>query len=587
MKRYISLIAICMAAILLFTSQPGFYSMSQRVSRTASNTITNAKTINLSATNEESTTNTAPTNEEEKPTAILPDDNSPVIEVPSQSQGNRGETIVPVKINNVIRDSLPNSVAKNIYTFTLDQRGMIVYAINHKNSDVKKCNWNVRLLEEYSPDGMGKTTAFREIEHLTYAEIGMGASSQSIGVAPGNYRIVVECYSGYIADKYDLAIGFSPEENFEIEPNDTMSRYTEMPLGKSFYGSASNHSDGSNDIDFFMFRVTDKGYSVLYFDHERDPKGQNNVVSWKISIINAEGYEYFCTTSGMDKASINSGIMGLEPGYYFVKIESRVHSVVTYTVNVSFTADTAVETEPNDTMPQATPLMPKAERVGSLTKRDGVADRDYYTFTMEQNGFVFLNFLHSALQSDDEGYRISILAENGSTIYSDTSLWSTSVMTTPKIGIPQGKYYILIDSDNLYHTDTSYRLIFDCEYNNSWETEQNNTTDTADAINLNSKINGTLVEIGTDYDADYFTFNIENETRLKVTFSHTFINEADKEGWIVTLRDENGNAIKTGASDWDDGEMQFAQTLSPGKYYISVETGMYFNSVAYELKIEG
>ena len=187
-----------------------------------------------------------------------------VIENDGQKENTEreGVTIVPADVNNVIRDSLPSIISTKIYTFTVDERGVIVYAFNHINKTERDCMWYLTLYEEYSADGSGGNIAYREINRAVYSSIGTTVMSPELGVLPGNYRLAVECISGFSSDKYDLLIGFAGDDSFEIECNNTHSRYTHLPLGKTISGSASSFSDGTADVDWYMFEITEKGYGT-------------------------------------------------------------------------------------------------------------------------------------------------------------------------------------------------------------------------------------------------------------------------------------------------------------------------------------
>ncbi|MBR5497148.1 MAG: hypothetical protein IKV76_04120 [Clostridia bacterium] len=521
-----------------------------------------------------------------KPDDVLPDiDNSGDVDF-DVNEEKEGVKIIPVKINNSIRDSLASLISENVYTFTIDERGVIIYGFNHTMSESKDCMWYISLYEEYSPDGTGKTTAFREIERVSYSSVGSACKSPAVGVSPGNYRVVVRCISGFTADKYDIAIGFAATSGYEMEPNNSVTRYTQMSLDVTMNGSASTYANDESDVDWYMFRITEKGYAVLYFEHEADEAGQSNAVSsvaWRIRITDMEGKEYYYMTSGMDAASLNSGIMGLSPGFYFVTVYSHVYSGVTYALNVSFTKDSAIETEFNDSTEAATPVSVNTEIVGSLTARNDKSDRDYYAFEMENDGFVVLDFIHEALAEEQDGWHITVMDENGNIAYSSVSRWNDAIHHSPNIGLTAGKYYILIDSDNIYHNSIVYRLILLSVQDGSWETEPNNIPSAADTLAFGKAVNGALIATGVDYDKDYFSVRTEAAGTLQVSFNHIRRDDADKEGWVISVIDSQGNIIAQQTSDWNSEEIVFTANVEAGTYFILVETGLFFNSDRYIL----
>ncbi len=520
------------------------------------------------------------------PEDILPDTDN-VTQVPDEeNSGQSSVTTVPAILNNVMRDSLASVISKKVYTFSVENRGAVVYGLNHLNSEEKVCLWNITLYEEYSPDGTGSTTDFRILNRISYEKIGTSVTSTSIGILPGNYKIEVECITGYTPDKYDIVIGYLETDAYETEPNDTAERYTHLPLNKTISGSARSLPDDTPDTDYYLFRVTDAGYTVVYFNHEADSAAGNaNNIAWRISLADLDGNEYFYAASDMNKTTINSGVMGLPPGYYILKVASHIHSGTTYTVNASFTADEAIETESNDTRETANAIQVNTEKIGSLTNRDNKSDRDFYTFTMTTDGFIVIDFIHEALTDDNDGWRITITDEDGETAYETVSKWNQAILQSPNIGLTAGKYFIKIDSDNLHHSSIVYRLILLTVESTGWETEPNNTMQEADVITLENAVSGTMIELGVDYDKDYYVLDVAENTAINISFSHIATDEKGKEGWVVSLLDSNGNKLESSSVSWDSGGVSFSKDIVAGRYYVLVETGLYFNSARYVLTV--
>lgn len=559
-----------------------------------SGTVNNDVDVTPLQTTPEVTTNNAYKEEETMPGAdnavspdeVIPDsDKDNIVDAGEGYKEKEGVTVIPALLNNFMRDSLPSIISKKVYTFSVDKRGAVIYAFNHIENTQKNCLWYITLYEEYSPDGTGKTIDYRVINRTSYEKTGTAVQSAAIGILPGNYRVEVECISGYTEDKYNIFVGFAENFFYEAEPNDTNTRYNELPLGVTMNGSASVLPGGKSDVDTYLFRITEKGYTVLYFEHENDAENIKDNVAWRITLTDENGKEYFYTSSTMEKAMLNSGIMGLPEGYYYVTVSSHMYSGVAYSLNVSFTKDSAIEQEFNDTSETAEKIAVNTEKVGAVTSRYSVADRDYYSFTMNNDGFVVLDFLHEAVAEDKDGWNITLFDANGKNIYSSVSNWNQEIMQTPNIGLTKGDYFIRIDADNIYHNSMVYRLILLTVQNTNWETEPNNSPVDADILQPGVAINGAMVEVGVDYDRDWYKLTVENEKELNISFGHIKTDEAGKEGWIVSLIDVNGNIISKISVDWDVEEKYINATVGAGEYYILVETGLYFNSNRYILTV--
>ena len=521
------------------------------------------------------------------PDDVIPeeDNEDDVVDAGDGYKEKDGVTVIPALLNNFMRDSLPSLISKKAYTFSVDQRGVVIYAFNHVENTEQSCLWYITLYEEYSPDGTGKTVDYRVINRTSYEKVGTSVQSAAIGVLPGNYRVEVECISGFTEDKYNIMVGFAENFYYEAEPNDTNTRYNELSLGVTLNGSASVLPGGKADVDTYLFRITEKGYTVLYFEHENDDANVKDNIAWRITLTDMNGNEYFYTTSKMEKAMLNSGVMGLPEGYYFITVSSHMYTNVAYSLNVSFTKDSAVEQEFNDSFETAERIEVNTEKIGSITSRYSVADRDYFAFTMNNDGFIVLDFIHKATADDKDGWNISVLDVNGKTIYSSVSNWNQEILQTPNIGLTKGDYFIRIDADDIYHNSMVYRLILLTVQNTNWETEPNNIPAEADILQPGIAINGAMVESGVDYDRDWYKISVESEREISVSFGHIRTQEAGKEGWIVSLVDSNGNIIRKTSVDWDVEETKITATVGAGEYYILVETGLYFNSNRYILTV--
>ncbi len=520
------------------------------------------------------------------PDDVIPDnDKDDAVDAGNGYKEKDGVTVIPALLNNFMRDSLPSLISKKVYTFSVEKRGVVIYAFNHVENTEQSCLWYITLYEEYSPDGTGKTIDYRVINRTSYEKIGTSVQSAAIGVLPGNYRVEVECISGFTEDKYNIMVGFAENFYYEAEPNNTNTRYNELPLGVTMNGSASVLPGGEADVDTYLFRITEKGYTILYFEHENDDTNIKDNVAWRITLTDEKGNEYFYTSSTMEKAMLNSGIMGLPEGYYYITVSSHMYTNVSYSLNVSFTKDSAVEQEFNDTAETAEKIAVNTEKVGSVTSRYSVADRDYFAFTMNNDGFIVLDFIHEAVSEEKAGWNISVLDANGKTIYNSVSNWNQDILQTPNIGLTKGDYFIRIDADDIYHNSMVYRLILLTVQNTNWETEPNNTPAEADVLLPGTAINGAMVETGVDYDRDWFRITAESEKELDISFGHIRTEEKGKEGWIVSLLDSNGNILRKISVDWDVEEVHINANVNAGDYYILIETGLYFNSNRYILTV--
>ena len=141
------------------------------------------------------------------PEEILPGTDSGVTEIPDEDDDDvsvqENVTVVPARLNSIMRDSLANIISKKVYTFSADSRSAVVYAFNHMEMTDAPCVWHISLYEEYSPDGTGESIEYRLLNRAVYEKVGTGVQTSAIGITPGNYRVEVECITGF-TDKKSL-----------------------------------------------------------------------------------------------------------------------------------------------------------------------------------------------------------------------------------------------------------------------------------------------------------------------------------------------------------------------------------------------
>ena len=143
----------------------------------------------------------------------------------------------------------------------------------------------------------------------------------SIGVEPGIYYFNIRAgfvvFSGESPVNIGYVFSFAPNENCEIEPNDTMGTADWPDMGKMYTGYLGN--EGSRDTDYWAFYCEgDKEY-VVYIDNYGDLRKNINSATletpdgtyWDIEEID-DGYE-----------DLAFGIYAPYTGIYYLKVESK------------------------------------------------------------------------------------------------------------------------------------------------------------------------------------------------------------------------------------------------------------------------
>lgn len=496
------------------------------------------------------------------------------------------------------KDFLASKDQLKTYEFTVTERGVISYSLAHPAS-FDLSSWKVRLYAEYFVNGSDGEVAYRLINTLQTDSGKELDTSVNIGVMPGKYRLVVSSGEIYNASDYELNCTFDERTDYETEYNDTLSRYTEIYSGIPVYGT-SYYSTETTDVDCFMFRVDYPSFVNISFEH---PKKDLVSVCWKLILTDVNGNEIFTKSSLFSQEKIESGNIGLAPGAYFISVVTHVYYDEEYTLTLNKTASEAFESEINDIKALADEISFSSQISGSCSDRSAAVDKDWYTFTLSSDGYVSLNFSHIVTDTKNtyDAWRISLYNEKNELLYSKKSAINTESVKSPSLGLAKGKYYVLIDNEGMRSSAETYTIEASFVKSAKWETEPNNSVSAADTLTCGVAVNGTMVEIGTDYDTDYFRITLDKKQDISLSLSHSK-KTGSKEVFVYTLYDKNMKPVapqdKNGKyfyNVFDEIIYQVSNTLETektvvyynslpaGTYYVKVTSGIYYSNMKYSL----
>ncbi|MBQ6019840.1 MAG: hypothetical protein IJL26_06635 [Clostridia bacterium] len=492
----------------------------------------------------------------------------------------RESKVLPVRANTKITDYLAAKGDARAYTFSAEARGVLQIGFRFDVSEVAGTPWIVYLYEAYSSRGTGGNDAWRLLTRLdvasTESEI---VKTEKIGIYPGDYALIVAAGDVYSAADYTLMAAFVSNTPWEAEPNDTRTRYNELTPGVRTGGSTSNAL--SADRDCYLIEMPAPGFVSLLFEHE---KLGGVSVGWFLTLTNERGETIYRQRSFLQDAETASGEIGLDAGYYYLTVEPHIRQDADYYLTCIRERTDDYEKELNDA-PGAANELPITERTnrvsGSLSEKDGTPDVDRYRFTLTTDGVISFTFLHRDLLRPRDGWRIVLTNADGEKIFGTTSKWNETTVASPQIGLGAGTYEISVDGEDMLYTNETYTLNVTHAAGRNWETENNDTPDRADPVAPGVIRYGTLVSAGLEYDTDYYSFSIEKTAAVSLTFSHNTVSGTG-EAWIVSLTDEAGRVLTTLSSRLETRTVTSALVnLSPGKYYIRVDTGTRFSDVKY------
>ena len=488
-------------------------------------------------------------------------------------------------------DRLATESSVNVYTFSVTSRSVFSFDFIH-NAPQTVEGWKISLYGEYYPDGDEKNKAYRLIGELNTTVFTVDSFPET-GLPAGEYRLVVTKGNAYDENQYKITALLEQTSSYEMECNDNIYRYTEIYNGMAIKGSASYFPD-SQDDDYYLFRMYTDGFAELKFEHAAVK--DKPTVCWQVMICSEDGNCVYSVNSLFAETTNKSGRIGLDKGNYYILVRNRVYTDMTYILTMGRAEDGDYENEKNDTPETADSITFGSSISGIVASQINGFDKDYFTFDVENDGYCEIEFSHEPIVDTDgkNGWNIVLIDKIGNIIYEGISAWEDDVVVSSAIGLDKGTYYIRIDSANLYNNSEKYYLTVNFTEDSLWETESNNSFETADKLFSGTPVYGILVERESDYDYDYFVIDIEETSDVTISFSHEK-RSGHKEIFNFIVYDSDENALAcysptgngtTRIKSYSDDETVTAtyMSLAPGRYYVRVSAGIFFDNIRYSLK---
>ena len=277
--------------------------------------------------------------------------------------------------------------------------------------------------------------------------------------------------------------------------------------------------------------------------------------------------------------------LGLEAGTYYIYVGGfYALSGETYQLSLNFTPLSTCETESNDTFSSADTIPVNTLITGS--SHSG-SEEDYYKFTLNAPGAVDIQLTHDAISGREmyDEYTVYFYnSTNGNDLFYFYSTGGDKTVTSTKIGLPAGDYYVLVDGG--YYNTGTYGLKVNYEQSNTWEQEVNSTATLANTISVNQSYAGTVI---TSSDADYYKFTVDNDGMVSLNVKHDGISGLETSRcYRIYLYSANdlSNAIYYMYSNGGETSKTSPQIgLPKGTYYVMVD-GYYSDYYTpYQLKV--
>ena len=508
-----------------------------------------------------------------------------------------------------IEFSFPDTVAQNSWTIYLfnDRGGIATYSAGQTGRSSTS-----------STDG-GRRTFITDTIQLdagiyyiaVYAYLTNNTSSTGNTGGTGNDA----SYSNYSNADYTLLIRSDAAPVPVISDDDNIDYPTEIPpsaynVNKDLQGYIKN----DKDVNVFDFGLNYSGAISVTFQSPSNVAKQ----SWILNVLDKNNKLLYSgkyggealNASGLRIATSNK--IRVPAGSYYIQVlpvNAYDYSSGEYKLRVNYTAEAKealnamnyssyynnnytdrelYETEYNNTPYTANKLTLKAGIKGNMSD---YTDIDYYVFTIDYAGSVKINFTTpKAVRQNTWVVEIFGSDSSLSPLYENTfgaegrSLGDYSdyiIAESSALRLPKGTYYIRVTAySNIHFSNDDYELLVDfsqeTERSGLYETEFNDTMETANILLLNTDIKG---NISSANDLDYFKITVAEakDIQIKLSIDYTINSPL----WAVKVYDSRNNELKS-FKIGEGGVLTTGSTLKsfttekmflvPGDYYICVSS---------------
>jgi len=345
-----------------------------------------------------------------------------------------------------------------------------------------------------------------------------------------------------------------------------------------------------NTRAYYSFTVPSDGFIKIDFEHDNLTSGERG---WDIALYNADSQQLEYFYSRWNQPKVSSANIGLKQGQYYIKIYVNTsfgkHNNANYYLTVNYTESDYWEKEPNDTILTASQVDLNQPYKGSfrITSRN-ISDVDYYVFQLKEDGYVNIIFEHENLTDKKTGWRLMLLDEQSTELDYFTSALNQTKTNSTNVGLPKGIYYVKVYRQMLdEYSNANYTLTVNYMESDYWEKEPNDKILTATQVDLNQPYRGsTRITSRNINDLDYYVFQLEEDSYIKMVFEHENLSE-NQIGWEIKLLDYDSETIESFNSYMNQTLTNSDDVgLSAGNYYVLVKPKQRQNIVDYTLTIK-
>lgn len=486
-------------------------------------------------------------------------------------ENNTLDTAEIISVNTTIDGALSDNSDADYFQFTTEENGAFCVTFSHEVLEASYAVWRLTLL-----DHDGETIRTWDVDGdadvIATDMMGMRAGTYCLKISSVFYQ------DAPYAFQVDFTAASASEQLYEAEYNNTAVSANPLPVNTSCMGNLYS----SDDVDYYAVTLSENGSIALTFAH---PALTSDAATWCMELLDADLNKLTSwDISGLD-CELTTDHMGCGAGTYYIRITSVFYNGSSYSLLADYTSaalsEELYETEYNNTLAQASTLPCNTECNGNLYSSEDV---DCYAVKLTESGAISISFQHPELSSESTAWRVELLDESGNVFTSwDVGGKQTSLITDC-MGFGAGMYYVRVSSvfiDNASYT-VSVNFVASQENGQLYETEMNNTMDTAEPLLLEAMRCGCLY---SSSDIDYYAVTLQEKSDLRIVFNHVETGSSSMH-WQVSLLDESGNVICKENSNGDQTSitLRAGTRLDAGSYYVKISS-VFHNATAYILNV--
>ena len=236
----------------------------------------------------------------------------------------------------------------------------------------------------------------------------------------------------------------------EKEPNDTI--VTANTISVNTVVNGTTHSN--DDYDWYKFTINQDGYVWMDFTHDYGASS-HYVYLYSYDGTNDKEHMDFYISNSQEKKS--SAKQGLSAGTYYILVDRYSSYTTNYSLKVNFKAANDWEKEFNDTIVTANTISAGTTVFGSTHSEDS---EDWYKFTTNRDGYVWIDFTHDYGASSHYVYLYSYDGTNDKEHMDFYISNSQEKKSSAKQGLSAGTYYIKVNRYSSYTTNYSLKVNF-------------------------------------------------------------------------------------------------------------------------------